>query len=172
MRNFLTPRRRENLTTLAEYLERLPKSYRHFSMEYHIDGKNLGDKTFDRMFAEEPQVAIKQCGSIACAVGHGPVAGIPLSKSMITRCTFSWCDDRPDAEIDWDAYAERNFTGEDTTAWLWLFGGEWKFIDNSPHGAAARIRYLLANNGKVPADFNDLPKRKHRALYQEYRVNA
>lgn len=77
------------------------------------------------------------CGSVGCAIGHGPYAGIPKL---------------PDE--DWCSYSDRVFgLAADLRAWDWCFSGAWVNIDNTPRGAAKRIRYLLAN-GRPPEWFD------------------
>ena len=171
----LTPRRRENLAKLATYLEGLSKRYEHFSM-----------RVFAANFTDVVEYGLKNggvekygCGTIACAVGHGPAAGI-----LVTPSHLEGKDD-----IDWFSYTAANFLG----AWkpfefedhiysqphlfAWLFGEAWADVDNHHHGAAARIRYLLAGND-LPEDLlkhdnGDAdcwePKPRHRKLYKEFR---
>lgn len=68
-----------------------------------------------------------RCGSVGCAIGHGPEAG--LEKHL---------------GEDWLEYSERVFgltPGE--PAWHWCFDCEWSQSDNTPQGAAKRILWLL-----------------------------
>ena len=70
-----------------------------------------------------------ECGTIGCACGHGPSLGIA----------------RNDRET-WLDYAERAFSaGVFDPAHFWMFGGAWQGIDNTPRGAASRIRYALVH---------------------------
>lgn len=79
-----------------------------------------------------------ECGTIACAVGHGPGSGIaPIP-----------------ADCTWQRYAARCFGADraaDDIVHAWCFDSNWSFLDNSPTGAAQRIIYML-NHG-VPEDF-------------------
>ena len=53
-------------------------------------------------------------------------------------------------------------------AFYWMFGDDWKHVDNTAAGAAARIRYLV-NGGEYPEDWVDDPRPAlfHTALYME-----
>lgn len=79
-----------------------------------------------------------ECGTVACAVGHGPGAGI---APMADDCT-------------WQRYAARVFGADrlmDDIVHGWCFDGAWTVLDNSPTGAAQRIVYMLQHG--VPEDF-------------------
>jgi len=152
----LTQENKENLATLAAYLERLPVNYQHFQMATYYSGLNEDEY----IVCEEPMA----CGSVACAVGHGPAAGV--------------CATSP--SMGWNDYSAL-FTGElygrihGNREYNWCFSGRWSLIDNTHRGAAARIRYLLDHDG-VPEDFEsgslpvpfDPPTEKERALLQIY----
>jgi len=151
----LTQEQLTNLATLAVYLEKLPIDYQHFRMSTYYSGSN--DEEY--VVCEEPMT----CGSVACAVGHGPAAGI--------------CAPYPD--IGWNDYAGL-FTGniyastESNACYNWCFSGRWAMIDDTHRGAAARIRYLLDKG--VPEGFDvsslptpfDPPTGEQRALLQIY----
>lgn len=115
---------RENLEKLATYLESLPKDYDRFDMSVYMDvpGSEPG------VWPSSMRIQDAPCGSVACAVGHGPAAGIPFSHE--------------DAQC-WALYGDRVF-GLSEREWPWCFGYSWVNADNTPHGAAARIRYMLA----------------------------
>lgn len=112
---------RDNLKKLATYL---------------LSGKLKAD--FDmRYFSNDISISTRAgiydptCGSIGCAIGHGPYAGIPKIDEA------------------WDEYAERVFGVESHPScpthriFGWLFGSKWTDIDNTPEGAAKRIIYYL-----------------------------
>lgn len=76
------------------------------------------------------------CGTVGCAVGHGPAAGLRVPP----KCN------------DWEDYCNRKFGlhwGGDE--WRWCFSGSWCNTDNTPQGAAARIYWLLDNG--LPSDW-------------------
>lgn len=163
---------RENLTKLATYLEQLPIDYKHFDMEgyYDKDHQLTHEQALDYAL-NNGGVDKFNCGTVACAVGHGPAAGILFKPSEIT-----WYD-----KPNWDRYA-RNFV-DDTMAtdFRWLFSSEWEHVDNTHRGAAARIRYLLDGHApQEPLDPDDYrveeqhhfeaDANKIRALYAEFLV--
>ncbi len=121
IRHVATPAQRDNLRTLAGYLESLPADYDRFRMHtFQARFLNDPDSTVEHVFQPQPL----ECGSVGCAVGHGPNAGVP------------W-----DGYHDWLAYA----TGEFGDGYEWCFSGSWSAFDNTALGAAKRIRYMLAN---------------------------
>jgi len=132
-----------NLEKLAAYLESLPADYAHFNMGNFMIGR----------VADYLQDGQMHCGTAGCAVGHGPAAGIPLSAEQvqkISRKINGW-----DASDIWQAYSETNFIPSGTPEWEWCFGGGWTNIDDTPHGAAKRIRWLLAGNSPPQIEDED-----------------
>lgn len=120
---------RENLLKLATYLLS-GKLEADFDMGSFTDGS---DWRFNRRL---------DCGTVGCAIGHGPYAGLPKQ------------DDE-----GWIAYSNRVFGfisepylyGPNTyhtqgNYWHWCFSSLWDDIDNTPEGAAKRILYLLHNS--------------------------
>jgi len=118
---------RENLEKLASYLEGLPTNYQHFGMQSFLcqDGHLYS-------YADTAPIA-GDCGTVACAVGHGPAAGIPAVHG----------------NESWNAYAERAFD-LNHDQWLWCFDGDWMHVDDTSQGAAKRIRHLLEHG--LPED--------------------
>ncbi len=112
-----------NLAQLAAYLRTLPADYKDFDMENYAVA-TARDSRYNIALA-----TTTICGTVACAVGHGPNAGIaPLPVE------------------DWVDYTERAFgVGRSTDANMVFFGGIWTGWDNTPRGAGARIAYLLDN---------------------------
>jgi hypothetical protein len=70
------------------------------------------------------------CGTVGCAAGHGPYAGIQKLETE-----------------DWWQYTYRVFGFKATKdeRWDWVFHGGWSHVDPSPQGAAKRILNLLEN---------------------------
>lgn len=110
----------ENLITLATYLEQLPANYSHFHMRTFYYEHGFAEYEYPNQVPAAPD-----CGTIACAIGHGPAAGLPAK----------------DGE-GWLSYSKRVF---DTTPreWDWCFSADWQTTDNTPQGAAKRIRHLI-----------------------------
>lgn len=153
---------RQRLEKLATYLESLPEDYQHFSMSSYLDAFGGDDNKAEAEYARR-NGGVPSCGTSACAVGHGPAAGVYMPPRMITKHPWNGM-----FRIDWDEYS-RLFTGEEQTCmprWEWMFSGDWDEIDPHHWGAAARIRYVLAGR--------DIPGSGHAAservkLYQEFR---
>ena len=121
----MTPNKKQiaNLRKLSAYLAALPKDYEHFDIMsfYWVESEHGG------LYPTEiKKVPLGQCGTSACAVGHGPFAGIPVR-----------------GDVDWWDYCKRVFGIEGGTVdFRRLFGiGN----PNCPHKAATRINKYLAS---------------------------
>jgi hypothetical protein len=124
----LTDEQRANLATLAAYLRTLPAEYPDFSMDdFTATGGSM---------AKQPE-----CGTAACAAGHGINAGIPALGGE------SWFD------YSVRAFVEDDYDGNGSSPWDWCFSGSWSHTDNTAHGAADRITYMLAHG--LPADADE-----------------
>jgi len=66
------------------------------------------------------------CGTVGCAVGHGPAAGI-----------------EPTAKDTWTRYCSREFLKEGSVPWVWCFSASWASLDNTAESAALRILFFL-----------------------------
>lgn len=74
------------------------------------------------------------CGTVGCAVGHGPYAGIKKRKSE-----------------GWKKYEERVFgTGKVCFVDRFLFSFYWYRCDNSKQGVVNRINYVLEHGVPQP----------------------
>lgn len=105
----------KNLRILAEYL--LSDELKaEFSMRYF---------TGYSILTEDNQL---DCGTVGCAVGHGPFAGI-----------------YKDSTETWGEYAVRVFgiTSVSTGLYCWVFTSAWANYDNTAKGAGKRILYAL-----------------------------
>lgn len=116
---------RINLEKLARHLASLPADYEHFDMFDYARYEH--PYTSGRSLYPDELSTDPVCGTVACAAGHGPMAGIAA---------------RPDET--WSNYERRVFDLTDAE-WGWCFASEWRFVDNTPLGAAKRIRHLLLN---------------------------
>ena len=140
----------ENLTKLRDYLMSLPRSYKDFHMgsfaTVYDDGRHWDLDEDDSILVEDYAMEIPaNCGTSACAVGHGPNAGIKHRKNE------SW--ERYSArtmihikERNWDGSVD---TSTSCTEWHWCFSGYWDQVDDHHWGAARRISYLIKHK-KVP----------------------
>jgi hypothetical protein len=151
--------KRENLKKLADYLSALPLDYEHFNMISFMEGVHT---SVEREYALH-NGGVGACGAVACAVGHGPTAGILFTEEFISE----------GGGVMWPEYTYANFivgrrfSPEAANAFSWMFGGRWAPYDNTPHGAAARIYYYLRNG--VPESFDVCKSfRYYVPIYQEY----
>jgi hypothetical protein len=166
-KNMLSEEQRSNLEKLATYLESLPPDYNHFDMSFYADHSGDCDLLDDPLVLDaiDPEGFLSNCGTVACAVGHGPAAGILMLPSEIKLL-------KSGGNFAWGKYVGRAFIGYDfdmrTDAFDFLFASGWSASDNSHYGAAARIRYFLENG--VP-DWN-LSARDQIDLYSKYRKDA
>lgn len=154
----LTVQQRSNLKTLADYLDNMPEDYAktHFLMAAYavclpnlaedLNGyPNLRERYEDDDDADESDELIQKlkgqapnsfyaCGTCACAIGHGPAAGIAVTN----------------ADTNWDRYSLRAFgmaqfegpqfspTFQD---WNYVFGPD---NPDDPKAAASRIHAFLS----------------------------
>lgn len=151
MKSTLTPARRRRLETLAAHLESLPADYAQFNMRLYYSGSD------ESRYARHNGGL--RCGTVACALGHGPAAGILFPPRML------------ESGPNWNEYANL-FTGDGWTGlnYDWLFYDSWDDVDPSHYGAAARIRYLL-DKGRPPKGFGR-PGIEWREVYAPYRIDA
>lgn len=109
---------KENLSRMADYIETIPQERFHM-----LDYRDLGD-----------DLGSVQCNSVGCIIGHCTVLdpypqGIPRFSS---------------GSINFTAWSQ-NFTGIEHAfrAWQFMFAPQWVDSDNTPIGAAKRIRWAL-----------------------------
>lgn len=144
----ITQKQRANLIILADFLERVvpPPKFDISAYLMDADGEITPDSAKNKVY--------KSCGTTACAAGHGPLAGIKWKESDGS---------------DWNSYCTRAFGAPPiSNLWEWLFSPDWADIDNTPEGAAARIKWYLAHgtpdydeildqqNGDTPLCYTDL----------------
>jgi len=115
---------KENLNRMADYIETISPE-RFDMLEFRTGGKKN-----------------HECDSVGCVLGHCTI----LDKNPL----------RLDLEdrIDFDAWS-REFTGLPSFSpdWQYLFSGLWTAADNTPTGAAKRIRYVLEKG--APEDWRE-----------------
>jgi hypothetical protein len=126
----IEPEQVSNYVLLADYLTTLPADYKDFDMESYMQ---VPGEPWTAGSAKT--IAAAGCGTVACAIGHGPTAGIPAMPFE-----------------DWGFYTPRVFGGVlslMTTSEArdrlvtWCFDSVWTYMDNTHWGAAARIRTAL-----------------------------
>lgn len=152
----LTATQRRNLVKLADYLESLPKSYKHFEMKSYFIRNGITRADEVRYAKKNGGLDQFPCGTVACAVGHGPSAGVLFRPGDIDV----W------GEPNWNFYSRRFcYHG---AAFIFMFGSDWSRVDNHHWGAAARIRYIL-EDGEVPMEDDGYTVRISRGVRKLYR---
>ena len=118
----------KNLRKLADGLLNLPVNYKHFDMlsYFRLESGTVGP-------ACAGGKELLECGTVACAAGHGPSFGIEVERGEI-----------------WIGYIQRVFR---SGSYEWCFSDQWAKEDNTPQGAALRILYML-DCGGIPEGFN------------------
>lgn len=122
----LTDHQRENLTTLADFLEHdpRPQTERSFDMGWFHEKSDCPATIID-------------CKTSACAVGWAPTAGISMQPHD------SWRD-----------FGHRELCPY-SSSWFWMFSANWQGTFNTAIDAAIRIRWILDGNEVVENDNND-----------------
>lgn len=118
---------RDNLETLATYLGALPRNYTGFAMKTYYGERSPDGIGAEYNVTELGDSPVPGCGSCACAIGHGPAAGMPIDHGK------DW---------SWSGYSERVFgTSERWGVGAFMFG-----MDNpdDPQAASRRIFTVLA----------------------------
>jgi len=134
MSDYHFPNRRKNLIKLARYFNSRKKLQAEFDMGTYSEPSHLlGSNT---------------CGSVGCALGHGPYAGI------LKLCNQSW-----------HGYAKEFAPYDDFD---FLFGSQWAKVDNSKVGVVRRICYYLEHG--TPKSFfdDDVDLYEIKDLYADY----
>lgn len=117
---------KENLLKMADYIETIPQE--------QFDMKEFRTLDEDRVLPE--------CNSVGCIIGH---------------CTALDADNLPrydGGKIDFNEWGQK-FTEISRVSddWYYLFSSWWKYTDNTPTGAAKRIRHYVENG--LPEDWEE-----------------
>ena len=114
---------RKNFAILALYLWETDIPKEKFDMSHYCYSEDKESEVDLRQALEEYK---NDCGTSACALGHGPIAGI---KPRITS--------------SWSGYCRDNFVSDNSQVWEFCFGPKWP---DCPKFAAQRIAYMLVND--------------------------
>jgi hypothetical protein len=129
-------RHKKNLKKLAKFLIK-GEDLVNFDMgAFCIDNKG---------FHLAPQK--HECGTVACALGHGPAAGIAVIErpAVVSEDGYASAVLRSNV-LEWEIYCIENF-GIDFAGdeFMFLFDDEWSGYDNTAKGAGHRIMWFLEN---------------------------
>lgn len=108
-----------NLNRMADYIETIPQ------------------EKFDMVdFRKDDLPTEYECNTVGCIIGH-----CTILDEMSNMPKY------PDGWINFFLWSKQ-FTGLELNSdfWRWCFSGSWVSVDNTPTGAARRIRYTI-NNG-------------------------
>ena len=158
---------KQKLEILAAGLVEIPQE--NFNMGYYRsrDGWVPEGKSW-RRFRAAAFKSPENCGTAGCAIGSAPF--IPGLEPV--EADYSYCNSG-EKYLDFGTYSTRvlEITEADSDLdgpWEWCFDAEWCEIDNTPRGAAKRIRYLIAN-GEPPKGWENLSG--HIVHYEELLKN-
>lgn len=95
------------------------------------------------LFDMDEFIAKNNCGTVGCVIGHCVWLDNPANMPHFRS-----------GNIDFFAWSEA-FTGLNSSSdeWSWLFSPQWAKVDNTPTGAARRIRAFVENG--LPYDWDD-----------------
>jgi len=138
MNKNITEEQFNNCHKLADYLDALPDDYDKFHMGEYMQKAEHPIYLFDGDMGCLQKV-FNECGTSACACGHGILAGIAPKENVF---------------IEWLGYSKECFVGGDedwdkNIGWYFVFSSHW---NNLPKEAAARLR-IFADSG-VPEDWD------------------
>lgn len=131
-----------NLRTLADFLMK-NKADIAFDMYHYAKRADTTRPIYEAAQATE-------CGTVCCAAGHGPAAGL-----------------KAQGDENWNQYVHRTFgLNYGDATYLWLFHPHWTQVDNTPEGAARRIYWYLDKGLPSSQDIDDiLYKDGHQFYY-------
>ena len=149
----LSETHKANLDKLATYLESLPDDYEHFDMSAYYS--MAGDEMDVYDIYDDNLHAPHSCGAVACAVGHGPAAGVPVPRGINSWFSYSLGS----FGLALHGSSRNGQTRNESEAAAFLFSERWAvFYQNKARHAAQRIRILLSK-GEPPKcwSFTDPP---------------
>lgn len=143
----ITSEQEANLRKGAAYLL-VGHTAMKFDMDSYCTIENLEDDHYDKEINNPND---HKCGTVGCALGHFPAAGIEPLKGEY-----------------WHSYEYRvtGLSGFESKPWDWCFGPEWKRTDNTPQGAGKRILWLLDKG--LPEDWEEQQSGTSQLCYVDY----
>lgn len=129
----------QNLFKLAAYLiSEVPNDF------HMLQFRAYSSNPF--MLTEFEYACLPECGTVGCAIGHGPSAGITpeLCERWPLYCKRTLWDTNLAVQG-----TEYGLSSAWQRMWSWCFSSDWVDYDNSAEGAGLRILYLL-RHGFIP----------------------
>lgn len=128
----LTRTHKRRLLALADLLDRV-KEVRFDMIAYRYGGIN------------QDELIEPECETTACAVGWATVVMKKFRANIPLNCLEV-------GGIHWANVCYWLGCFENSRMWGYLFSGQWRDTDNTPTGAAKRIRWVVAHNG-IPTNW-------------------
>jgi len=116
----------ENLLKMADYIETVPQD--RFDMSRYRYGDTISH----------------ECNSVGCIIGHCIILD-NLDNEDLPR--------RESKNINFLKWSEKFIGTDEHSVWVYLFWANWRNTDNTPTGAAKRIRYYIVNG--LPENWYD-----------------
>lgn len=136
-----------NLMRLARGLLALPEYAPQFSMRTFRSEPGETQTTLISSTPAAPYATAEPpCGTVACAVGYAPAI---LNVPMPEFTEYAWKMNQ-----GWMEFSYRTLGSLPSGLWEWCFDGSWRGIDNTPHGAAARIVHMILRAPDLPYELN------------------
>jgi hypothetical protein len=128
----------KRLLALADHIEKIPQEV--FSMD---------------QFREDDHMTLEGCGTVGCILGHAPALirekrWVPLKAIVVNPKNLL-------SRIDWLRVSGVFGIHSNMAIWDYLFGAFWETTDNTPKGAAKRIRWAVKHGG-IPSNWHEQMK--------------
>lgn len=143
----LSAQQLNNLMRLARGLLALPEYAPQFSMRAFRSEPGEPHLTLTSWTSTGPYATAEPpCGTVACAVGYAPaILNVPMPEFEESAWKMNQ---------GWMEFSYRTLGSLPSGLWEWCFDGSWRGIDNTPHGAAARIVHMILRAPDLPYDMN------------------
>lgn len=130
---------------MADYIETVPQEV--------FDMSNIRGSIYDTGFNLTPE-----CNTVGCIIGHCTILAPELIKHYPLTKSIKF--------IKWS----EDFTGLTHfpyhKEWEWLFEASWGTIDNTPTGAAKRIRHFVEHG--LPDDWEQIMNGEKPLPYEKH----
>lgn len=118
---------KKRLLALADHIDKLPQKL--FHMQWYRDYNGTYRET------------LEYCDTLGCILGHATTVLRKQFKVKIPLLPYSG------GRIDFDSLSSRFGFHIGSPGWKYLFDSLWYNTDNTPTGAAQRIRWVVEHDG-------------------------